>query len=646
MKMNISRVIPGLILFIFLVGIQVIVIGQDINSQKALKSFEKALSYFQAEQWKDCESELYKAIKEDSTLADAYIMLGDVLLETGRPAEAVEKYQKSLDFNPRRKEVVYNLLANTLSSLERYAEACQNYEILLGIPGIDPELRTVIEVKLKNCQTRKALVENPVPFEPVNIGPAVNTVSDEYINAVRADDAGIYFTRRMKNPGNRIKEFTEDFYYAGISGDSLDLAKKLNFPPGKDDDAGAICISPDGRQLFFTACFREDTRGSCDLYFSEKTGSTWTTARNMGAHINSDSWDAQPSISPDGKTLYFASNRKGGTGSSDIWKTDRTAEGGWSIPVNVGIPVNTTAAEMAPFIHFDNQTMYFSSSGHPGMGGADLFKSSRENGYWSQPENLGYPINSTADELVIVVNPEGKKAFISSNTIKGNGGYDIFTFDLYDAARPVPVSYLKGKVYDLATGFPLEASIELIDLILDSTIFDARSDSQNGEFLVCLPYNRSYALNVSCDGYLFYSEHFPLTEIKSSLDPVLKDIPLEPIASGKTMILRNIFYDTDQYDIKPVSYPELDKLVYFMEINPVLRIEIGGHTDDEGTEEYNAELSLRRARAVYEYLNSHGIDTVRLTYKGYGESKPVSTNATEEGSALNRRTEITILNSD
>jgi outer membrane protein OmpA-like peptidoglycan-associated protein/tetratricopeptide (TPR) repeat protein len=620
--------------------------GQEAGKGKALKSFEKAQNYFQKGEWQDCENELLKAIKADSTFAFSYIMLGDVFLETGRPAEAVDQYKKALQFNPENVLVVYNLLGNTLFSLERYAEASGYYEEILGEPGIAPDLKSTIEIKLKNSRVREGLMKNPVPFIPVNPGQSVNTAADEYINSLSADGSGIYFTRRMKNANVQLKEFTEDFYFAGIHGDTFENAVQLDYPPGKDNDAGAICISADGRFLFFTACFRPDSRGSCDLYFSEKKGDSWTAARNLGAHINSDLWDAQPSISPDGRTLYFASNREGSMGSSDIWKTEKTPDGGWSKPVNIGAPVNTVNAEMAPFIHFDNQTLYFSSYGHPGLGGADLFRSVSKSGTWTQPENMGYPINSSADELVFVVNAEGNRGYLSSNHLKNDGDYDIYMFDLYEQMRPVTVSYLKGKVFDKVSGLPLEAKIELIDTGIDSTIADAMSLKQNGEFLVCLPCNRDYALHVSCDGYLFYSEHFPLAEVKSRMDPVLKDIPLEPVATGKTMVLRNIFYETDQYQLKSSSFTELDKLLSFMVMNPVLRIEIGGHTDDEGTEEYNSELSMKRARAVYEYLLNRGIDAGRITYKGYGESMPVGSNETETGRELNRRTEITILKSD
>jgi tetratricopeptide (TPR) repeat protein len=622
------------------------VIGQESKSKKAWIFFEKARTDFESGKWDDCENELSKAIKADSTLAEAYILFGDVLLETGRPEEAVNQYRKALNFKPDGEEVVYNLLANTLFAIERYAEACDNYKKLLGYPNLRPELRSTIEKKLDIALFRKNLVENPVSYNPVNLGTGINTSADEYINALSADGYGLFFTRRTANDASYLKEFNEDFYFAVLHEDSAEKAIQLNYPPGKENDAGALCISPDGRLLFFTACFRPDSYGSCDLYYSEKKGDAWSKAKNMGAHINSDLWDAQPSISPDGKTLYFASNRRGSLGSSDIWKTERTADGGWSLPENLGIQVNTTDAEMAPFIHYDNTTLYFSSYGHPGLGGADLYKSVKKNGSWTQPLNLGFPINSSADELIIVVNPEGNRGFISSNSLEGEGGYDIFMFDLYEAIRPTPVSYLKGKVFDKVSGQPLEARFELIDIVMDSVIIEALSDKQTGEFLVCLPGKRTYALNVSCDGFLFYSEHFPLSEIKSHWDPLVKDIPLEPIAVGNTMILRNIFFKTEQYQLKAISFTELDKLVSFLINNPAVSIEIGGHTDDEGTEEYNLDLSIKRAMAVYAYLLDHGITAARLSYKGYGESSPVSSNRSEEGRALNRRTEIRIMETD
>jgi flagellar motor protein MotB len=556
-----------------------------------------------------------------------------------------KQYRKALDHNPEKKELVKEMLANAYYLLESYDEASLIYKELLNSSEVSEERKEQLRDRYDKARFRSELMANPVIYDPVNIGSAVNSPEDEYINSISAEGNSIFFTRRTRQ-ANYLRQFTEDIYLAAIEHDSMLNAELLMYPPGKEKDAAAYCLSPDGRQLFFTACYRLDSYGSCDLYFSEKKGSSWSPARNMGNLVNSRAWDAQPSISPDGKTLYFASMRPGGVGSSDLWKSERDSTGKWGAPVNLGPRINTSAQEMAPFIHPDNQSLYFSSAGHMGMGGNDIFRAQRIGNAWSEPQNLGYPLNSEADELVIVVSPDGETAYISSNSLEGYGRYDIYRFELDVRARPVPVSYLKGKVFDKQSGNPLEASFELVDLELDSLIIGASSDRQTGEFLVCLPCNRDYALHVSCPGYLFYSEHFPLSGETTWFDPVIKDIGLDTVTVGSSMAMRNIFYDTDKYELKPESFPELDRLVILLEQNPALRIEIGGHTDDVGEEDYNMELSSKRAASVYDYLINTGISPDRLTYKGYGESEPESTNLTEDGRALNRRTEITILSTE
>lgn len=617
-------------------------IGQVEPSAKASKYFGKALEFYDKGETDACRAELDKVLREDSTYSEAYIMMGDLLKNSGDLREAAGQYEKALQYHPEREDVVYNLMGNTWFDLEEYNRAAECYRKMLEYPGINQELRLLIEVRINTAGFRQSLKDKPVAFDPVNLGPMVNSDADEYINTLTPEGDGIYFTRKSKNPTDPSRQFNEDFYFARFSGDSSEMAELLAYPPGKLNDAGALCISPDGRLLFFTACHRQDSYGSCDLYYSVKTGDKWSTARNLGPSVNTKFWDAQPSLSPDGRTLYFTSNRPGGMGDADLWKTERLDDGNWSKPVNLGEPVNTSGSEMAPFLHFDNQTLYFSSGGHPGMGGTDLFKSIRYGNKWSEPDNLGYPLNTAADELVIIVSAAGNEGFISNNNLGGEGGYDIYKFELDPASRPVPVTYLKGKVFDKESLKLLEARFELIDIEKDSLIISALSDRISGEFLVCLPCDRNYALNVTCEGYLFYSDHFPLSEIKSISDPVLRDIPLEPLAVGNSMVLRNIFFLTDQYEIMPESYPELDILFDFLKQNPAVKIEIGGHTDDQGTDDYNAVLSLKRAGSVAGYLEMKGIDPARMSYRGYGESMPVSSNDTSEGRALNRRTEIRI----
>lgn len=616
---------------------------QEPASAKAEKLLEKAILFYNQGNWNACLEELNKTIRTDSLIAEAYIMKGDVLMETNKNEEAILNYKKALTLKPDREETLLFVLANALFTSENYKEATVYYNKLMSLPGIDEEFRKDVADKLELSVFRNNLIEHPVEFQPVNIGKEINTPADEYINAISADGEVIYFTRKMKGIPGQGRKYFEDLYYAVRSADSVSEASLLPYPARMENDAGSFCISPDGRLLFFTACYRPDSYGSCDLYYSERKGNSWSEARNMGSTVNSVGWDAQPSISPDGSTLYFASNRPGGEGSSDIWKSEKNRVGNWSRPVNLGKPVNGSNAEMAPFIHFDNQSLYFSSKSHPGMGGADLFKSVRTGNSWSEPLNLGYPLNTIADDLVIILDAQGRQGLVSSNNKEGFGGYDIYSFLADTSIRPVTVTYLKGKVYDSQTYASLKAEFKLFDTGLDSLIIAAGSDELTGEFFVCIPANRNYALNVSCVGYLFYSENFPLNEPKTRLDPYLKNIPLDPVQAGNKMILRNIFFDKDQSVLKPESYAEMQKLAGFLIDNPRLHIEIGGHTDSDGVEAYNLDLSSKRAAAVYNYLIDKGIDKSRMTFTGYGETRPCDTNNTESGKANNRRTEVTIL---
>jgi outer membrane protein OmpA-like peptidoglycan-associated protein len=422
------------------------------------------------------------------------------------------------------------------------------------------------------------------------------------------------------------------------------MALNLGPPINTHGNEGALNISPDRNYLFFAACNREDGYGSCDIYWSKRTGTGWTPPENLGEVVNSPQWDSQPSFSSDGKTLYFASKRPGGKGSSDIWQSQLNGDGQWTTPVNLGDSVNTRMEEMAPFIHPDDQTLYFSSKGHPGLGGFDLYFS-RKNilGEWSRPVNLGYPINTHADEITLVVNAVGNLAYISSDKFGGKGRQDIYKFPLYKEARPMLTNYFKGIVYDIESGKKLAARFELIDLVSAKTCAEAWSDKETGAFLLVLPSEKNYALNVSKEGYLFYSDNFFLTGINSQAKPFLKNIPLKPIKIGEVVILKNIFFDTDKYILKAESYAELQKLLGLLRKNPKLKIEINGHTDNIGSAEHNLELSKNRANAVYEFLIQYDIDKTRLSYSGFGYTRPIDVNTTESGRANNRRTEFKVI---
>ncbi|HAP01074.1 MAG TPA: hypothetical protein DCQ93_04025, partial [Bacteroidetes bacterium] len=343
------------------------------------------------------------------------------------------------------------------------------------------------------------------------------------------------------------------------------------------------------------------------------------------------------------KTLYFASTRDGGFGGSDIWMTQKDSSGHWTNPVNVGKPINTYFDEQTPFIHPDGQTLYFSSYGHPGMGSADIFLSRKDaNGKWSEPQNLGYPINTKDAEGSFYVSTDGKHAYFASDLKKQTDDYDLYYFNLPNELKPLPVNYLKGIITNAESGEKISADVQLIDLASGNVMNSFSSDPASGYYLISIPSGKNYALNVSKKGFLFHSENFSLADHNPS-EPYELNIKLQPMKTGESVVLKNIFFETGSAELKKESTVELDKLISLLKENPTMKIEIGGHTDNVGSDNDNLALSENRAKSVYDYLIKVGVGAARLSFKGYGETKPIATNDTEEGRAQNRRTEFTVV---
>jgi outer membrane protein OmpA-like peptidoglycan-associated protein len=436
----------------------------------------------------------------------------------------------------------------------------------------------------------------------------------------------------------------EDLFVAFRNPETGEFDKAIPMPGDVNTplNEGAQCISADGKTVVITACNRPGGVGSCDLYIMFLKNEKWTKPQNMFT-VNSTSWDSNPSLSADGRTLYFSSGRAGGYGKTDIWKAEIDREGIAKNPaVNLGPPINTEFEEISPFIHPDGKTLYFASNGLPGMGDFDLYYSRLDdNGNWQTPVNVGYPINTKGEERSLIVNAKGDIAMFASSTTKRD--LDIYYFKIPEEAKPVAVTYVKGYVYDIKTNKRLVAQCEMLDLENGEIIAEMVSEEGTGEYMVCLPIDKDYAFNVSKDGYLFYSENFSLTNLKNPEEPYIINIPLKPIEDGITVVLKNIFFEFNSFDLLPESYTELKKVIDYMNSNPKMKIEIGGHTDNVGTKEYNKDLSQNRARSVYNYLISKSIDANRLSFKGYDYSVPIADNDTEEGRAKNRRTEFKVI---
>ena len=587
------------------------------------------------------------AIKEDPEFYEAYMMLGDIYEVEHNDSAAVKYYKDAVTVNPDFYPPTFFILANLEYKNGWYEGAVDHYKAYLKYKGTHGDNRIKAEKRLANCEFAVNAMQHPVPFDPVNLGPAINTENNEYFPCLTADNHTLLFTRLLPDSRSYTGR-QEDFFMSFFVDSAWQTAFEVGVPINTVFNEGAPTLSADGNILIFTACeslegYGQNRKGygRCDLFVSKKSGNDWLVPYNLGIPVNSRFWESQPSLSADGRTLYFVSNRDN---NYDIWYSTVDDNGTWSEPLKMGPNINTDGYEGSIFIHPDNQTLYFSSDGHVGMGGLDIFVSRRDSlGRWGTPVNLGYPINSYNDDNSILISANGELAMFASDRKEGYGGLDLYSFELYEEARPQVVTYMKGTVFDKETNKKLGARFELTSLTTGTVAIESFSNKKTGEFLVCLPVNDEYALTVSREGYLFYSENISFSGENSSADPLLKDVPLEPIKVGAVMILKNIFFETDKYDLKEKSRIELNKLVDLLKTNPDLKIEIGGHTDNVGSDEYNLILSENRAKTVNQYLVENGIEQSRLLYKGYGETTPVDTNETEEGRANNRRTEFKVI---
>ena len=529
------------------------------HPKKAVKAYEAAEEAFQKRDYKKAHQQLLKAVLEDPNYAEAWLLEGEVGMETEDYDLAVLGYENALASDSL-------LFPPAAISLARLYDTQGNYkrEIALLRWYLSKEFNnTFIEATanelLEKATFRDWAVCHPVAFEPENLGTSINSSNEEYVNMLSFDGTQLLFTRKISLDNDYQKEFLFVSHLDNGQWTEPQPLAFFDFP--KDVDPGAAFISADGKKLYLTGCgWSRDS--SCDIYVSEWKDGRWAIPQPLSENINTRSWESQPCVSSDGKELYFVSRR---SGQADIFCSKRNIDGTWGEPQNLGDPINTKGTEMAPFLHPDGRTLYFSSDTHIGMGGFDLFMSRRgEDGQWQKPVNLGFPINTNGDEINFFVAADGKTAFLSSQREGGQGGYDIYTFELPEDIRSDSADYL--------------ATVDVVEL-----------------------------------------------------------------APGDAVVLQNIQFEYNSSALTTDSESGIQILTSFLKRNPNLKVELAGHTDNVGSESYNLKLSSERAESVRKALIINGIDETRLTAKGYGASKPIMTNDTDEHRALNRRTEMIII---
>lgn len=623
------------------------------SNERAVRLFESALSNYNSRQDEKALSAIEQSLEADPNFVEPMLLRANIYTDRKDYDRAIEAYRSALAASPDFFPNTYYSLGKLEFLRQQYDSAEAHLTRFLSYPSTSEAFRANARRIASSCVFARSSMQHPVRFEPKNMGRPINSVSQEYFPAITGDGNTFLFTRRIKktNENGKVSD-QEDFYVSkkanGVWSDAV-AVDEINTAGNE----GAPTLSADGQYLFFTACEElyndldaRPTKGSCDLFIAKKVGERFANPRNLEEPVNSGAWESQPSFSSDGRTLYFVRAVKGADGKKhrDIFMTRIDDRSSWSAPEPLNSKINTLFDETSVFIHPDDQTLYFSSDGHPGMGGQDIFMSRRTPaGEWGEPVNLGYPINTANDENSLLVSPDGTTGYFASDREGGFGGLDLYQFELDAALRPQIVTYMKGKVFDSETRKPLGASFELIDLDTKRPVVTSTSNPGNGEFIVCLPTGKRYALNVARDGYLFFSENFELKGPKSAADPFLRDVPLKPIKVGEAVVLKNIFFDFNKADLKEESKVELNKMVAFLNRNPKLNVEIGGHTDNVGGKTYNQALSEKRAKSVLDYLAANGISGSRLSSKGYGDNQPIADNTTETGRAQNRRTEFKIV---
>ncbi|MBN8703542.1 MAG: OmpA family protein [Bacteroidetes bacterium] len=601
--------------------------------------------------------------------------IGNCYLYGANKLKALPYLEKAYDLNPSVDEAIHYSLARAYHLSMNFEKAITHYNIYQSsLVGNDAAAKLAETTKkIQECKTGIELIKKPARVFIDNIGAEINSPMADYGPVISADESVLMYTsRRAQTTGGQIdpnnNQYFEDIFVSFKRGGKWNPAVNLGPPINTLGHDATMGLSPDGQHLYIYI----DDKGDGNVYECTLSGTTWSAPEKMNKNINTKSHETSTSLSYDGKTLYFVSNRPGGFGDRDIYFSKMDATGNWGPAMNIGSAINTPYGEEAVFAHPDGKTIYFSSQGHKTMGGYDIFKSVYQNGKWSEPENIGYPINTTDDDVFFVMAANGKRGYYSSFNPNGYGEKDIYVINfLGPEKQPIlstedrliasktesvkevvmasavevaqaQLTLLKGIITDAGTLQPLKATIDLIDNQKNEVIASFNSNSATGKYLVSLPAGKNYGIAVKAEGYLFHSENFDIPATAAFIE-VEKNIALQKIEVGSKIVLNNIFFDFDKSTLRPESGNELERLIKLLNDIPSLQIEISGHTDNKGSAGYNQNLSESRAKAVVDYLLNKGIAPSRLTYKGYGFTQPIATNDTEEGRQMNRRTEFKIL---
>ena len=612
------------------------------KNKKAIEFYKQADNFRVRGEYKEALNLLKQAIEKDKNFSEAYFRQALIHKSLREYPQATELYLKglSLSMDPKKQKAyflelgeVYLLEGDYEKSLEfinRYLDS-----EILNKPKIEQA-----SLWKRNAQFALRNKKIASQFQPHPLSDTVNAFAMQYFPVMTADEQELIFTRRRGGS----QDDDEDLVVCKKDGHGKWLSP-VSISPNINSrlNEGTCSISADGRQLIFTSCIGRRGYGSCDLFESRKIGGEWTTPVNLGPEINSAAWESQPSLSADGRMLFFVSDRKSGIGNKDLYVSYKMEDNRWAHAENLGDQINTPYEEISPFIHVNGRTLFFASNGKPGFGGYDIYRSERENGQWTVPVNFGYPVNTYEDQFSLFITADGQHGFYSHEDNQRINSSKIIEINIPEELQlRYKSNYVKGTVRDRKTNQPLMARVELFNINKNELTSFVWSDSLTGEYLMVLTQGADYGLYVSRPGYLFQSLNFNY-EVNENLVPVGLNVLLDPVEMGASGVLNNLFFDLNKYELKDKSITELERVIRFLQENPAIRVEISGHTDNAGTPAYNLQLSQKRAQSVADHLTAHGIVASRLLQKGYGADKPLKPNDTEENRQINRRIEFRVV---
>ena len=613
--------------------------------KKAKKYYNEAIDVVRSNR-NEARMLLGKALEIDPEFARANYMIADLLIKGKKAKEAEPYLLKVATLCPDLDPMVFFRLGSIAFGEKRFAECNKFLQKFLDSDYKKEKERNEATDMFASASFFLEGFSKPVPFDPKPL-QAICTAADEYLPIITPDNKYAYFTRStfevqkgLTSEPKRIERFSVS---NGLGENNFEKGVPMTTPFNKNNNEGGATLSADNKNMYFTICKNDGgDLLNCDIWYSYFSKGVWAEIKNAGIAINGkNTWESQPSLSSDGKTLYFASSREGGFGELDIWKSIKDAKGNWAPPENLGPEINTKGSEKSPFFHSDGKTLYFSSTGHQGFGGYDIYFSKlEEDNVWQKPKNIGFPINSEKDDLGFFVSTDGKSGYFASDKIKGVGGWDIYSFPLYKEARPERVVFVSGELRNEKNEVITDAQVEIKNT-RTKEVKNIDVDSLTGKYVAVVAFNDDQLITVKKEGKAFTSQYLSTTDTTLNI-PKKLDIKMEEIKVGKAYKINNINFGTNSYLINKSTLDIVEELTTYLKENPTIKIAIHGHTDNVGDASSNLKLSNDRAKIVQDLLILSDINAERLSFKGFGATKPIAPNTNEKGRALNRRTEFLI----